>query len=182
MANRHSGTELNTMMNVATTEFWLNNIYRPAGTRSHGMLQTDDSFVQWLGDRDPEQVAQLVMEEARISGRNPRTDIVRLVIARRLCKLATNRVLSDAQSRFVSSQIPEASEEPPVITGYADGRTTRDWLGFMNAGVQVSKDLRAGKQPQKIVEQLREQHSELNLDPLFINEFVKQQRPSHSRA
>ncbi len=166
------------MMNVAATEFWLNNIYRPAGTRSHGMLQTDEAFVQWLNDRDPEQVVQLVMEEARISGRNPRTDIVRFVLARRLCKLATQRVLSDAQSAFVSRQIPEAAEEPPVISGYADGRTTQDWLTFMGKGIEVRRALRSGQKPRVVAEDLRNNNGGLNLDPLFVSDFVQQHRPT----
>lgn len=170
------------MMNVAATEFWLNNIYRPAGTRSHGMLQTDEAFVQWLDEREPEKVVQLIMEEARISGRNARTDIVRFVIAQRLCKLASKRLLSEKQSQFVSQQIPEAPQEPPVITGYADGRTTQDWLQFMNAGIEVRRAFREGKKPSAIAQQLREEAEGLNLDPLFISEFVGQNQPASSRG
>ncbi len=168
------------MMNVAATEFWLNNVYRPLGTRSHGMLQTDDAFVQWLGDRNPEQLVQLVMEEARISGRNPRTDIVRFVLAQRLCRLASQRVLSDVQSQFLGRQIPEASTEPPQISGYADGRTTQDWLTFMNAGIEIRRSLQSGKKPGAVVAELGKNSGGLNLDPLFISEFVNQHRPATS--
>ncbi len=168
------------MMNVAATEFWLNNVYRPIGTRSHGMLQTDDAFVAWLGDRDPEQVVQLVMEEARISGRNPRTDILRFVIAQRLCALAAQRVLTGAQSQFLSRQIPEAVREPPAITGYADGRTTQDWLTFINAGVTVRQSLLAGNKTGAVIKQLATNDDGPNLDPLFISEFVDQHRPVRS--
>lgn len=165
------------MMNIAATEFWLNNIYRPAGTRSHGLLDSDTAFVGWIGTQEPEALVQHVLEEARLAGRNPRAEILRYVIAQRLCKLATTQLLSPAQSTFVAQQIPEAKEKAFQIEGYTDGRTTQDWLEFIDAAVEVRRDTRAGHRITDITRKLNNKNSGLNLDPLFIRDFVIRNAP-----
>lgn len=169
------------MMNIAATEFWLNNIYRPAGTRNHGLLKSDELFSQWLGDKDPEVRVQQVLEEARLAGRNPRTEILRYVIAQQLCKLATSQVLTPEQSHFVGQQIPQAQEPVFQIEGYTDGRTTQDWLEFIQAAAVVRRDAQAGCRNPEIARKLRSQNGGLNLDPLFIQDYVNQNAPKAHR-
>lgn len=169
------------MMNIAATEFWLNHVYRPIGTRAHGLLESDDALLGWLGERDPEAVIQQAVDEARIIGRNPSVPIVRYVLAQRLCKLATRHVLSDVQSRFVAAQIPQAPDESAVIRGYADGRTTQDWLEFMDASVNVRKLLREGQPTTQVTKTLQDKNGGLNLDPLFIRAYVKDNAPRSGR-
>ncbi|MEN8721239.1 MAG: hypothetical protein ABF296_13355 [Oceanococcaceae bacterium] len=162
------------MMNLAATEFWLNHIYRPPGTRAHGLLDALDVFAEWLGDRDPEALAQSAFEEARLAGRNPSLRVVRYVIAQRLCQLATQTTLTAQQSQFVGAQIPRAEEPPPVIDGYSDGRTTQDWLNFIDAAVTVRKASRNGRRIPEITRELAQNNGGLNLDPLFVREFVSE--------